>query len=431
MLITIWLFLFSASVFLSFSMADPDYWGHIKFGQTIYEAKSIPETDDFSYTANGLKWLNHEWLSEIIFWCFYKNFSDYGIIFVRLFVGLVFCFCLWWIVKTDNFEGSIIAYLLIFFTVIPFWHFRPQIFTFLFFAVLIYLIRTKIFLLIPILFLFWANLHGGFVAGLVYLLIFTVFSVDRKKILLISLISIALSFINPYNWELWSAIFRAFFNPLTRSYITDWQPSHFFDIDFTGYWGFVLVFSYFTVTKLKKISFSEIVLPILFLVLSLTSIRHIPIFAIVSLPVIRFYFLDLPTKIYSKAIFVIIVFLTVISVYFKPKIEIEVDNNAYPVEAVQYLKKINFSGNIFCEFDWGEYILFHFYPYALVSIDGRYDTIYPVDFIKNHFRLLNTAEGNLPENTDAVLIYSHRAGFEKFGWQRIYSDKTTTLYKVR
>ncbi|MDO8733879.1 MAG: hypothetical protein Q7K21_01815, partial [Elusimicrobiota bacterium] len=79
--VALWLFLISLTVFLSFSMADPDYWGHIKFGQTIYETKSILKTDNFSYTANGLKWLNHEWLSEVIFWIFYKNFSDYGMIF--------------------------------------------------------------------------------------------------------------------------------------------------------------------------------------------------------------------------------------------------------------------------------------------------------------------------------------------------------------
>jgi len=141
--VALWLFLFSVSVFLSFSMADPDYWGHIKFGQTIYETNSIPKTDNFSYTASGLKWLNHEWLSEVIFWIFYKNFSDSGMIFLRLVAGLFFCFFLYKIVKTENLSGSVIAYLLVLFTVMPFWHFRPQIFTFLFFAILIYLLKIK------------------------------------------------------------------------------------------------------------------------------------------------------------------------------------------------------------------------------------------------------------------------------------------------
>ncbi|MDO8734605.1 MAG: hypothetical protein Q7K21_05560, partial [Elusimicrobiota bacterium] len=346
-------------------------------------------------------------------------------------VGLFFCFFLHKIVKSKNIPGSVIAYLLVLFTVMPFWHFRPQIFTFLFFAIFIYLLKIKKLLFIPLLFLFWANIHGGFLAGIVYLFVFAVFSSEKIKPFLFFIVSVIITFLNPYGFELWTGIFRAFFNPLTRSYITDWQPPHFFDINFAGYWGLVLVFAYFTVVKIKKIHFSEIILPVLFLILSLTSIRHIPIFAIVSAPLIGNYFADLPARIYSKAVLVIAVILTILAVYFKPKIKLEVDKDAYPVDAVEYLKKTNFSGNVFCEFDWGEYILFHLYPQVKISFDGRYDTVYPIDFIKNSFEFLNSSEGELPKNTDAVLVYSNRNISVKSGREKIYSDRTATLYKVR
>ncbi len=429
--IALWLLLFSVSVFLSFSMADPDYWGHLKFGQTIFETRSVPKTDNFSYTANGRKWINHEWLSEVIFWIFYKNFSDSGMVFLRLVVGIFFCFFIHKIVKSKNIPGSVIAYLLVLFSVMPFWHFRPQIFTFLFFAILIYLLSIKKLLFIPPLFLLWANLHGGFLAGLVYLFAFAIFSSEKIKLFLFFIISVIITFLNPYGFELWPGIFRAFFNPLTRSYITDWQPPHFFTLDFAGYWGIVLIFVYFTIVKIKKIGLSEIVLPVLFLILSFTSIRHIPIFAIVSAPMLGNYFADLPEKISSKAVFVIIIFLTLTAVYFKPKVMVEVDKNAYPVEAVQYLKKINFVGNVFCEFDWGEYILFHLYPQVKVSFDGRYDTVYPVDFIKSSFEFLDSSKGELPQNTDVVLVYSNRNISVKSYWGKIYSDDAAALYKVR
>ncbi|MBI5573465.1 MAG: hypothetical protein HY919_02785 [Elusimicrobia bacterium] len=429
--VALWLFLISLTVFLSFSMADPDYWGHIKFGQTIYETKSIPKTNNFSYTASGLKWINHEWLSEVIFWIFYKNFSDFGMIFLRLVVGLFFCFFLHKIVKTENLSGSAIAYLLVLFTVMPFWHFRPQIFTFLFFVILIYLLKIKKLLFIPLLFLFWANIHGGFFAGLVYFFVFAISSSEKIKLFSFFTVSAVITFLNPYGFELWAGIFRAFFNPLTRSYIIDWQPSHFFDIDFAGYWGLVSVFAYFTLIKIKKIRLAEIIPPVLFLFLSFTSIRHIPIFAVVSAPLIGNYFSDLPARIYSKAVLVIAVILTILAVYSKPKIKLEVDKNAYPVEAVEYLKKINFSGNVFCEFDWGEYILFHLYPQVKISFDGRYDTVYPIDFIKNSFEFLNLSKGVLPKNTDAVLVYSNRNISVKPVWKKNYSDGTAVLYKIR
>ena len=50
----------------------------------------------------------------------------------------------------------------------PFRHFSPQIFTFLFFVILIYVLKTGKLFFIPLLFLFWENIHSGFVAVLVY-----------------------------------------------------------------------------------------------------------------------------------------------------------------------------------------------------------------------------------------------------------------------
>jgi len=218
---------------------------------------------------------------------------------------------------------------------------------------------------------------------------------------------------------------------LTRSYITDWRPPHFFDIDFAGYWGLISIFAYFTVKNIKKIRLAEIILPVLFLFLSFTSIRHIPIFAIVSAPLLGNYFANLPSRVYSKAVLIIAVILTFLAVNFKPKIKLEVDKYAYPVGAVEYLKKINFSGNVFCEFDWGEYIIFHLYPQIKISFDGRYDTVYPANFIKNSFEFLNSSKGVLPKNTNAVLVYSNRSIPVKSAWGKIYSDGTAALYKIR
>lgn len=429
--VSIWLFLFSASVFLAFSMADPDYWGHIRFGRAIFESKGVLQSDVFSYTAGGLKWINHEWLSEVVFWVCYKNFADSGMVFLRLFTGLLFCFFLYKIVETKNLPGTIVAYLLVLFTVVPFWHFRPQIFTFLFFAVLLRLLDSKRPFFIPFIFLLWANMHGGFAAGLAYFFLFSVFSADRRKLFPIFTASFLLTFVNPYGWTLWLGILRAFFNPLTRIYITDWQPPRFFDMDFAGYWGLILILAYFTAVKIKTLRLAEAVLPAVFLILSLTSIRHIPVFAIACAPLLRIYFSGLPSAIYSKAVLVIAASLTALALCFKPKFRVDVDENAYPAGAVEYLKKTDFSGNIFCEFDWGEYLLFHLYPRVKVSLDGRYDTVYPAGFIKNSFEFLNSSTGVLPEKTDAVLVYSGRNIPVGRNWRKTYSDKTAVFYEIR
>lgn len=57
---------FSAIAFSSLD-ADTDLWGHIQFGKEILEKGFIPKFDSYSYTANGVPWINHEWLTEVIF----------------------------------------------------------------------------------------------------------------------------------------------------------------------------------------------------------------------------------------------------------------------------------------------------------------------------------------------------------------------------
>lgn len=167
----------------------------------------------------------------------------------------------------------------------------------------------------------------------------------------IFIVSLALTFVNPYGWKLWYGIFRAFFNPLTREYIVNWQPLRFFNVDFAGYWGLLLIFVYFIGRNIKKIRSTEIILPILFLALSFTSVRHIPIFAIVSALTIGKFFENVPERIYSKAVLVIAAVLTVVALSSGPKIKITIDKEAYPVAAVEYLESFGFKGNIFCEFD--------------------------------------------------------------------------------
>jgi len=51
------------AVVLLFAMtrtaADPDLWGHVRFGQDIVAARSISTVDPYSFTSDR-PWVNHE-----------------------------------------------------------------------------------------------------------------------------------------------------------------------------------------------------------------------------------------------------------------------------------------------------------------------------------------------------------------------------------
>jgi hypothetical protein len=57
----------------------------------------------------------------------------------------------------------------------------------------------------------------------------------------------------------------------------------------------------------------------------------------------------------------------------------------YPLGAVDYIKEHSLSGNILTEFHWGEYLIWALYPQCRVSLDGRYEQVYPEDISREFF----------------------------------------------
>jgi len=51
---------------------DPDLWWNLKIGQVIWNTRSIPNTDLFSYTTNHHAWIAHEWLAQLVIYGAYK-----------------------------------------------------------------------------------------------------------------------------------------------------------------------------------------------------------------------------------------------------------------------------------------------------------------------------------------------------------------------
>ena len=54
--------------------ADNDLWGHIKFGEELWNQQLYPTTNIYSYTAPDHTWINHEWLAELIVYLIYNLF---------------------------------------------------------------------------------------------------------------------------------------------------------------------------------------------------------------------------------------------------------------------------------------------------------------------------------------------------------------------
>lgn len=156
-----------------------DFWWHIRTGQIILDTGQIPTIDTFSFTRSGETWINQSWLMQVILYYIYSHSGisrNSGLAMILIFHSLLltggYTLVLNQVGRRWGVRVGVLATALGAAIGIMNWAVRPQIASFLFFGLLIYLIeehragRTrKLWWSIP-LFALWVNSHGGFIFGL-------------------------------------------------------------------------------------------------------------------------------------------------------------------------------------------------------------------------------------------------------------------------
>ena len=70
----------------SYTVADPDLWGHIRFGLDTLQAGAVVRTDPYSYLSGGQPWINHEWLSELLMALAWDRLGPPGLVALKVAV---------------------------------------------------------------------------------------------------------------------------------------------------------------------------------------------------------------------------------------------------------------------------------------------------------------------------------------------------------
>lgn len=277
---------------------DPGVGWHLASGRWMFENLSIPYSDPFLFTTQGKAWIHNQWLSDVIFWFVY-SFGDFPLIHV---FALSICALPIVIIFSSLFKtqgiSSIRAFFILCICILAAsvqWFFRPVIWT-LMFVVLLYAKLYRIFVApselcfkkffwVPLMFVLWANMHPGFVVGLFVLFIALCcgfvneyiwsgnfrkesFFGYTKSLLLVFLLSILATLINPYGIYLHSSILGLVTNSYFMKLNLEWLPPYFSTGEF---WEFYVVSLVFLLMVLfgawKKLTLFELVLAIVFMIL--------------------------------------------------------------------------------------------------------------------------------------------------------------------
>ena len=167
-----------ALLYLSFGyteMQGSDMWWHIAAGRELVQTGSLWMVDDWSFSAHGKDWHNHEWLSDLIYYGWVSLWGVESLVYWKWLVIV----CTYAILQQalSRICGSQLAALVCAGVAAaiaaPFLDVRPHLYSLLMFSLLLYLLlgRRPRTVVLTLVFLVWVNLHGGFFFGLMALAI--------------------------------------------------------------------------------------------------------------------------------------------------------------------------------------------------------------------------------------------------------------------
>jgi hypothetical protein len=464
------------------NLIEPDFFGYVNFGREFWTGEGFVRNDPFSYLPTIRPWIFHEWLAGLLFYPFFAGNMDWLLQAGRYAAGFL---CAALLLKAAIRRGAGFGFgLLGLACIVPVFSeaFLPILargFTYLFFAVLVFVCeglrsggRPGRAWGLVLLFIVWANVHGGFFFGLIVLALYGAGSVlsgqSPASYLKLLAACTAATFVNPYGWHLWASVLFHAASP--DPFIWEWfswvQSIRFFGPRPLWVLFFLLVLlGFLGSARLLKTDRTGLLILAITAGMAFFHVRHLPLFAFafcVYMPCIMeaaakgawplkpgvksaaalagalmlagimlvnltFYKNELPRAVLGGSPFAL-----------KAPDQDDAGRHKYlyPNGVLAFIQKNNLQGNLACDMIWGGYFLWHLYPTVKVAFDSRAESVFPLAVRQEYFSFYWVRPGwgafleAWPHEMLAIPANNplHDAVKSTGIWQEVYEDPLSVLF---
>mgnify|MGYP000276432589 CR=1 FL=1 len=448
-------------VVTSRTIADPDLWGHVRFGLDTIQNRGVMRNDPYSYLTAGQPWFNHEWLAEVTFAMAWLVARATGLVVLKTSLWVLAYLLLYWnLVKhiKSHLRVGIILFLSMTLTFPFFITIRPQSFT----AVLYVLVLISImhaegkihFLWIcPLIFAVWPNLHGAFIAGFgilylwaaLYLLTHRTIGIWKQVFPPLLLSGLAL-LVNPYGIDLLTFLFQNLAD--SRLEIIEWQPMQIHSLTGAFFLLWIAIILSCLIFSRKPRNPRFLILLVITAYLPFMALRYTLFFILTAVLVAGEHIGDtwerlMPLSQQSARrtigapVLTLITAMMLLAWKWTNFNGIPIKNpEYYPIAAVSILNQSQIIGNLAVHFDWGDYALWHLAPEIKVSLDTRREMAYSEVIYKENVRNM-TGIGDwsalLDDHPTQIALVKSASPTDNLmklhvDWIEIYRDEVSVLF---
>jgi hypothetical protein len=437
---------------------DPDLWGHVRFGQDMLAERSIKLPDTYSFTTDRA-WINHEWLSEILFAAAFNAAGAAGVNLLRILVVAGLLAIVWGasagLVEPRRSMVVGACALGIYMRAHPI---RPQVFSLLMFAIPLLLVERadqkrslRPIIWVPPLMAAWVNFHGGWIVGFGFFALWCVPAAltrsMRGRVALAGAVTAAFAFtlLNPYGPDMWQFLWTTV--RFERPMIADWQP--LYQLRPLLWMSWLTGFCVAAAAAARARSRADWTSVAMVAALGLAAVRVSRLDAFFALAAVFLAIRllchssssrtsEVPRRVLPSPAIAVLFALCVLAtaVALVPRATtVPVPDCLMPDSAVAaYVRDRKLTGNVLMWFDWGQYSIWHFGPDLKVSMDGRRETVYGDELISAHVRFYfgRSDEWRYAEslNADYVWIPRHlpaARALQLNGWNTLCEGQSSIL----
>ena len=437
---------------------DPDYFWHFATGRLILDSGRIPTRDPFSFTWFGQPWIQDQWLGQILI----VGIQDaFGLAVLLVVFAMFAALGPALVAEALRREGihlgavipmSVLACAALFAHVTA----RPQVISFAMLgALLAILIRVRpatehLVLLLPPIFLIWANTHGFFIVGLGIGLIYLVATLagrtprsERKWVVLAGgLASLVATAVTPQGpgGILYAASFGGLDDWVGQN-IIEWQSPNFHEPE---YIPFLLLIVLLVIVGVRPVPAWLSAVAFVGMVLGLMALRSIGVAAILMLPSMAAsmgYLIRRPStgrprpeRRWIELAFSAVGSAVLVSGAVSAS-EIKPDEDFFPIAGVEVLVGVNPDARVLASFGWGGYVLHELHPLGgRVFVDGRMPKYLP-GLLEDYGVIINAEPGwkRLADSygVEAMLLRPRetitKGLAQGAGWCEMYRDELQVL----
>ena len=482
-------------------LGDASTGWHIRNGQRILHTRSIPHADPFSVSTSGSSWYAWEWLYDASMGAVYERSGLNGVVFVSAAL-IALTFALLFRLMLQGGASLPIALLLLLLALISSSiHFfaRPHVVSWLFTLIWFAVLDScepgpgsknfrRLFWL-PVLMLFWVNLHGGFVFAFVLLGVYLLSGFVEyfrgegeaqlrtagwlRKLGTVTALSLLASLINPYGYKLHLHVYRYLSDRWLMNHIDEFLAPNFHGFPQQCFAALLLMAIATLAIGRSRVRLSHLLVLLLAGASGLYASRNLPVASILLVLLIapllshavrvQAVAPDTPQKmrvllarfqrvasrvgamdaglrghVWPIAALVLGIGIALHQGRLGPVqvMDAHFDAKHFPVEAAEVIAARGIREPIFTLDSWGGYLIYSLYPQAKVFVDDRHD-LYGAAFFKQYLKTIRVEPGwdaLLNDNhVNWVLLPKESAlanalrGSQQ--WKVSYEDQTAVLFQ--